>query len=109
MNRILVSAERFSMEDGAIDDRNPVLERLRRSFQGGVRRHADQRSVHIPHLADVSGQRNVPEVAGEAIRSADRPADERCYREVMAPRNQLRAGLTDPAESNDRKARWFDG
>ena len=109
MNRILVGAERFSMKDGAIYDRNPLLERLRRSFQGGVRRHADQRSVHIPHLADVSGQRNVPEVAGQAIRSADRPADERCCREVVAPRNQLRAGLTDPAESDDREAQWFSG
>ena len=84
-----------------------MLENLRRGLTDGVRRHTDQCSIHIPHLANVSSQRNVPEVARESFRSAQRPADERSHHEIMAQRDQLRASPPDPAETDNSETQWF--
>jgi hypothetical protein len=95
------------MENGAVHDRNSMLENLRGSFHDGIRRHADQCSVYSSHLPHMVQQRNVSEVVGQSFRSTGRPANERSHREVMAQSGEFRAGLSNLAKTDNREAQWF--
>ncbi len=98
---LLVGVKRFSMENGAVHDRNSMPENLRRSLQDSVRGYANQCSIYFPHLTHMGQQRNVSEVVRQAVHSTGRPTDECPHPEVMAQSNEFRAGLSNSPDSDD--------
>ena len=45
--------KRFSVQRGAVHNRNSMLKNLKRGLHDGIRRHAEERCVNVPRLTDV--------------------------------------------------------
>jgi hypothetical protein len=95
------------MENGAVHDRNSMLENLRGSFRDGIRRHADQCAIYSPDLTHMGQERNMSEVVRQSFRFTGRPANERSHREVMTQSGEFRTGPSNLAKTDNREAQWF--
>jgi hypothetical protein len=100
-----------ALEAGAFDDGNAPLQQLGGNTERTLRRHADQRHLHLPQLADVRRHGRVAQTVGQRQRQRFRPAHDAGQFEVGAGRieDDLGAGPAQAAKPDHRQAQTFHG